>query len=351
MSLAIAGSNRLAGTAALSNVCAEGLQSLRNARRGGWQTAQEHLRILTNGRCRFFADSTDENSFYSGANLRLGRISLQYFHYDWPKECRTRTERSAGQDLALYIPLAGSFSAQQRMRTVEVQTGDILVVGSAGEIQRTWQGRSELINVGLPLETLNRLLVMEYGLDADQTIRFQPLTLMKAEQAPTLIKFVESIVRDAATGAPIFSDPLVAGPAQSTLLHILLRSLPHNHSDHVNGDRSAIAPYYVRRAESHLICHLADDVTIEDLAEVAGVSPRTIYYGFKQYRHMTPMKLLKRMRLNKARSDLLESSMGPRTVSEIASRYGYCNASQFSRDYKSLFGESPQLTLRRAGAC
>lgn len=73
MALAIAESDRLADTAALSGVC-EGLGALRNARRGGWRIAQEHLRVLTNGRCRFFADTREESPLYSAVNLRLDRI-------------------------------------------------------------------------------------------------------------------------------------------------------------------------------------------------------------------------------------------------------------------------------------
>lgn len=335
----------------LSPICTDGLATLRGARHGGWRTAQDHVRALTGGRCRFYAEPRDEAALYSAANVRLESIGLQYFLYDWPGECRTRTERAAQQDVVLYIPLRGSFTASQHSKSVEVRAGEMLLAGTSGEIRRTWRGALEIINLVVPIELLNRLLVTEYGHDAEDAIEFEPLALIATDHVPTLVKFIEAIVRDAALAAPIFADPIAAKPVQNALLHILLHALPHSHSDRVRGDRSSIAPYYVRRAESHIIRHLAGDITIEELAQIAGVSPRTIYYGFKRYRLMTPMKFLKRIRLKKAHGDLVDAEQGARTVSDVAGRYGYANASQFSRDYKSLFGESPQATLRRTGSC
>ena len=87
-------------------------------------------------------------------------------------------------------------------------------------------------------------------------------------------------------------------------------------------------------------------IDIDDLAAATGVSSRTLYYGFKQHRGASPGKYLKGVRLLRARRSLLEAQLHGGRVGEVAASVGYDNKSQFARDYKEYFGESPTATLR-----
>jgi transcriptional regulator GlxA family with amidase domain len=87
-------------------------------------------------------------------------------------------------------------------------------------------------------------------------------------------------------------------------------------------------------------------IDIGDLTAATGVSARTLYYGFKQHRGASPKKYLKGVRLLNARRSLLEAQLRGARVAEVAAAVGYENKSQFARDYKDYFGESPSATLR-----
>ncbi|MYS79248.1 AraC family transcriptional regulator [Embleya scabrispora] len=111
----------------------------------------------------------------------------------------------------------------------------------------------------------------------------------------------------------------------------------------------AAAPLYVRKAEEYIHAHLTDPITVTDLAVHARVSTRSLYAGFKQHRDIAPMALVRRLRLEYVRHELLASTAGSATVTEIAFRWGFGHLGEFAAAYRQRFGETPSATLARAG--
>ena len=88
-------------------------------------------------------------------------------------------------------------------------------------------------------------------------------------------------------------------------------------------------------------------VTMTQLCELAHVSRRTLQYSFETILGISPLRFLRVSRLNQVRRALSDASKG-RTVTDISAEWGFWHASQFAKDYKQLFGESPSNTLRRS---
>ncbi|RMF57389.1 MAG: AraC family transcriptional regulator [Bacteroidetes bacterium] len=100
----------------------------------------------------------------------------------------------------------------------------------------------------------------------------------------------------------------------------------------------------IARAIEHVSSHLNEAVTIEDLAARAGMSRAVFHRKFKQATTMSPLQFVKTMRLNKAAMMIA----GGMNVNEAAMEVGYVSSSQFSREFKRLFGKSPrQWSLTR----
>jgi len=77
---------------------------------------------------------------------------------------------------------------------------------------------------------------------------------------------------------------------------------------------------------------------VADLADLAGMSPSTFHRHFRAATSMTPIQFQKQIRLREARI-LLRTRTTP--AAAIAHQLGYASPSQFTRDYKSLFGQTP----------
>jgi AraC-like DNA-binding protein len=85
----------------------------------------------------------------------------------------------------------------------------------------------------------------------------------------------------------------------------------------------------------YLSNHLKEPVTIDDLASQIGMSRAVFHRRFKEVTTMSPIQFVKSMRLNNAAMKVA----GGKTVSEAAMDV---NSSQFSREFKRMYGQSPK---------
>ena len=65
---------------------------------------------------------------------------------------------------------------------------------------------------------------------------------------------------------------------------------------------------------------------------------------------MSPATWLRRIRLNKIHKTLLRSSPDEVLIKQVAMDNGFLHLGHFSQNYKTLFGELPSDTLRKARA-
>jgi len=82
----------------------------------------------------------------------------------------------------------------------------------------------------------------------------------------------------------------------------------------------------------------AQDFSVEALARKAGMSVSAFHHTFKQMTATSPLQYVKRIRLDKARQLMVHEG---HNVSTAAMNVGYESVSQFSREFKRLFGASP----------
>lgn len=124
------------------------------------------------------------------------------------------------------------------------------------------------------------------------------------------------------------------------ILDMVLDIFPSNYSRFWSGDvQNSTYPYYIRRCLNLMegLEGLAA-VNVETLARHAGVSKRTLQYGFQHFFGCTPHAYLRRERLLRAKKAILESEC---SLAEIAKRQGYSNLARFSRDFEAHLGVRP----------
>lgn len=94
----------------------------------------------------------------------------------------------------------------------------------------------------------------------------------------------------------------------------------------------------VSRAVAWLRNNFAEPLRIEALAERVGMSESSLHHHFKAVTNMTPMQYQKQLRLYEARRLMLAEGLD---VGAAGFSVGYQSPSQFSREYRRLYGLSP----------
>ena len=144
---------------------------------------------------------------------------------------------------------------------------------------------------------------------------------------------------------------LVDRPQEAALLapmierEILFRALQGPHGNMLRQIARADSHLsQVRRAIDWIRTHFTEPFHVEPLASKAGMSVAAFYRHFKAVTAMTPIQYQKRLRLLKARRQLL---FEPHDAASVAFSVGYESASQFSREYARMFGMPPLRDVAR----
>ena len=100
----------------------------------------------------------------------------------------------------------------------------------------------------------------------------------------------------------------------------------------------------IARAVRWLRDHYTDPLRVESLAREARMSLSGFHQHFKAVTGLSPLQYQKQLRLQEARRLMLGSGLD---AAEAAFRVGYESPSQFSREYKRLFGAPPVAETAR----
>jgi AraC-like DNA-binding protein len=96
--------------------------------------------------------------------------------------------------------------------------------------------------------------------------------------------------------------------------------------------------------------NLREPITIQDLVKCAGMSKAVLHRKFKAATTLSPLQFIKALRLNEAAMMIA----GGTNVGQAAYQVGYESPSQFSREFRRHFGDSPRqwanTTLRVPGS-
>lgn len=134
---------------------------------------------------------------------------------------------------------------------------------------------------------------------------------------------------------------------EAALVTQMLLAGRHNLTPLLERASRDVAPACVKRAEAYIEANWHHPITAEDLVKAGGASARSLYQSFEKSRGCSPMKFVKRIRLERAREQL-STPDGTTSVAGTAFATGFLSTGHFAREYHRMFGELPSQTLGRS---
>lgn len=138
--------------------------------------------------------------------------------------------------------------------------------------------------------------------------------------------------------------PVLAPLAERELLYRLLRSPlggPLRRIAEGHGNIEAI-----RRAAERIRADAARPMRVKDIAETVGMSQTSFHRHFKAVTGLSPLAYQRHIRLLDAQRRLATGA----PVTSVAYEVGYRSSSQFSREYRQVFGVPPKQHRRPSSA-
>ncbi len=131
-----------------------------------------------------------------------------------------------------------------------------------------------------------------------------------------------------------------------SLLEPLLKYHPNRKTLNVHKGRPRFSRREILHKAHAVIESFADEpIHISELADLIGVSERTLRIVFNEFYQIGPLQYLRLRELHKIRQELIAADARKTTVTDVLARCGVWEFGRFSGRYKHQFGELPQETL------
>lgn len=239
--------------------------------------------------------------------------------------------------------IAGTVQVDRAKDTNRYQPGDVML-GSwpqASFTSRTHRVRGRALT--LPVS----LLYTVAGRAPSAPLRFvspRPASAADRTRWTSITGYIDTLLASPAAAA----SPLIIGSAARLLAATVLVAFPNSwDTDPAARDRTDASTATLRRAIAFIDEHAARDISVADVAAAAHVTIRAVQIAFRRHYGTTPAGYLRRVRLDRARQDLLAADPARESVTAVAYRWGFASPGQFTAAYQQAYGVTPDQTLRQ----
>lgn len=211
-----------------------------------------------------------------------------------------------------------------------------------------WAADTEQFALRIPRADIEEHLASLAGRPVSAPIEFDLVMNLETPAGRGLLRCIEFVRAEWDEGGILAQNAVTRRQLESMILTNLLMAASGPHQRLLRQTPDTAKPDALRRALDYIHEHVRTLPTLTDLTEAAGVSARTLQLQFLKNLNRTPSQYLREVRLRAAREDLLHPRSATVTVTDVAVALGFYNLGRFSSMYRSVYGESPSETLRRA---
>ena len=128
-------------------------------------------------------------------------------------------------------------------------------------------------------------------------------------------------------------------------INYLIHKVSVRNNDAATGEVATKEEIWVQKAKDYVEQHLSkSDLSVEELSRAVGISRVHLYNKLMEQTGMSPLELIRNMRLEKALT-LLEEEL---SIAEVAEQVGFSNPKKFTKNFKDKYGILPSIYQKEA---
>lgn len=277
------------------------------------------------------------------AQAPLMGMSINYLQYGAEVDIRPREFETF---YLVHIPIGGEAWIRAGAGQFHIRPGTAAIVAPCQELSTTWKAHCRQLMLKIDRRALESHLSGLLYQPIDRPLEFPVVFDLNTGLGASFQTLIFDLASELARSDAVAQSRLVCTQIEQTLLTLILCGARHSYSDALRAAEGTACPKHVAKAYQYMTANARENITIESLTAVAGVSGRALYEGFRRFKGASPMACLRAIRMQAIRKELLDGK-DTDDVTLIAQRWGFFHLGRFAANYQRIFGEKPSHTLRR----
>ncbi len=274
--------------------------------------------------------------------VALPRMSFNYLDFGAAVAIRPQPYRNF---YLVVMPLRNSAITLVQGKVVPLVAGHTFVYSPAHPPVAECSADFEALFIKIDRRFLEDLVECTSAARVRRSLEFTLGEVMDREAEASWTRLVHTACADLDHAHSIWRNSPATAQLETLIGTTLLTTVPHTYSAAMG--RSDARGSAADRVADYIWLNADQDITIQDLLDLAGTSRRSLFAQFHRHRGIGPMTYLRQVRLGHVRRELLSANPVRATVTEVAMKWGFTSLGHFARQYRALYGESPSQTLTR----
>lgn len=193
------------------------------------------------------------------------------------------------------MPLAGSGELSTRNGALPLSTDIGATVSPDNGFESALSEDFECLYLKIDKQALTHKLIAMTGATVNEPLLVDPRLDPALPVAKVFHQYIPVLV-ETLSSADLPLPPWWVAQTEQLLMVMFLCAHQHNYSHLLEGGSAEAAPAQIRRAEEYIEANWQRAITLEELAEVSGVSAFSLFRSFKAMRGYSPLEFLDEVR-------------------------------------------------------
>ncbi|SRR5690606_37594748 len=227
----------------------------------------------------------------------------------------------------------------------ELRTGEAVLINPYYSTRSIYQGGCEKLIVAIDKNLLEAKLNSRLGFMTTQRLEFSGLIDRSTCDGTFLLNLLNAYCETWDLQASQSGFAAVNQIMRDTVTDAIILCARNSHSELLakeDGPDPAI-----RRIAEYVTANIQDDISVADLAAEVNIGERRLFKIFQLHLQTTPLLYIKSVKLQHVKKAIEQTACNGRTVTDIATDYGFGHLGRFSMEYRRIHGELPSETLMR----